>query len=174
MSLPDQQTAVDIFWPGDLIECGRGRLRAVLPTECRELSPADLLNEIARQPELAAWVLRQQQQRVDWLRERILWQRRPVEQRLIHTLLELDRRAHQTLAHGAIPLTQRELAELAGATRETTSTILNRWSTQGAVELQRRRVRVLAHDRLRAMLVAEPTPAAAEDPPEASAKGAAA
>lgn len=168
LSLPDQFPAVDIFWPGDMVGGNSGRLRAVVASECRALSQTDLLNEMARQPEFTSWLWRQQQQRMDVLRDRILWLRRPVEQRLVRTLLALDIRAHESMTDGAIPLTQRELAELAGATRETTSTILNRWSTQGIVELQRRRLRVLSQERLLRILSDAPELASAD------AKGAAA
>lgn len=161
LSLPDQFPAVDVFWQGDLIGPSSGRLRAVVASEYREISQADLLQELARQPDLAAWILQQQQQRIDVLRDRILWLRRPVEHRLVRTLMALDLQAKDRMpeASGIIPLTQRELAGLAGATRENTSTSLNRWSTQGLVELQRRRLRILSHKRLIEVINQSPQPA---------------
>ena len=50
-----------------------------------------------------------------------------------------------------MPLAQNEVAELAGATRETTSTLLNRMRRRGMVELGRRRIQVAAPDVLRAL-----------------------
>lgn len=59
-----------------------------------------------------------------------------VEDRILHYLGELS----SVLGPDSIRLSQGELADLVGATRETTSSILNRLSRQGIVRLGRRRI----------------------------------
>jgi CRP/FNR family transcriptional regulator len=59
-----------------------------------------------------------------------------VEDRILHYLGELS----SLLGQDSIRLSQGELADLVGATRETTSSILNRLSRQGIVRLGRRRI----------------------------------
>ncbi|MEP7367097.1 MAG: Crp/Fnr family transcriptional regulator [Acidobacteriota bacterium] len=64
-----------------------------------------------------------------------------VEQRLLLTLADLASRPEgngsAADAPVEIPLTQGELASLVGATRETTSTILNLFERKGWVQLRR-------------------------------------
>ncbi len=59
-----------------------------------------------------------------------------VEERILHYLGELS----DSLGPESIRLSQGELADLVGATRETTSSILNRLSREGVVRLGRRRI----------------------------------
>jgi CRP/FNR family transcriptional regulator, cyclic AMP receptor protein len=59
-----------------------------------------------------------------------------VEERILHYLGDLS----NLLGPDSIRLSQGELADLVGATRETTSSILNRLSRQGIVRLGRRRI----------------------------------
>lgn len=78
-----------------------------------------------------------------------------VEYRILHYLAELctlvppsgDANEYQ------VPITQLELADLIGATRETTSTTLNQLERRGLVKLSRRMLTVSTPAVLRAALV---------------------
>jgi CRP/FNR family transcriptional regulator len=76
-----------------------------------------------------------------------------VEQRLLLTLADLaaDENGSDGLgpAPVEIPLTQGELAALVGATRETTSTILNLFERKGWLQLRRGAMFVESQDLLR-------------------------
>ena len=68
----------------------------------------------------------------------------PVERRLLRRLSELSQ-LYQGGAHGVvdIPLTQEELAELAGTSRATVNAVLGDAQTRGLVELRRGKVRIV-------------------------------
>ncbi len=63
-----------------------------------------------------------------------------VETRILHHLDELSHLVKRNVADAgyALPITQLELADLVGATRETTSTTLNHLQSKGLVKLSRR------------------------------------
>ena len=68
-----------------------------------------------------------------------------VEERILYYLAELA----SALGPESIRLSQGELADLVGATRETTSSILNRLSRQGLLRLGRRRIMISRLDAVR-------------------------
>ncbi len=62
-----------------------------------------------------------------------------VERRILYSLEELAKLVKPGADHGyPLPITQLELADLIGATRETTSTTLNQLEKKGLVKLSRR------------------------------------
>jgi CRP-like cAMP-binding protein len=65
-----------------------------------------------------------------------------VEYRILHCLAESARSFGTRSEAGeyAIPLSQREVASLIGATRETTSTTLNQMARRGQIRLGRRQL----------------------------------
>jgi CRP-like cAMP-binding protein len=67
-----------------------------------------------------------------------------VERRLLRRLSELSQ-LYLVDAHGVvdIPLTQEELAELAGTSRATVNAVLGDAQTRGLVELRRGKVRIV-------------------------------
>lgn len=74
-----------------------------------------------------------------------------VEYRVLHFLADLASLV-KPLADGSgsqIPITQLELADLVGATRETTSTTLNQLERKGLIKLSRRMLTVPSPDELR-------------------------
>lgn len=74
-----------------------------------------------------------------------------VEQRLARLLLQWARAAERSggaESETAIRLSQKELAGLVGATRETTSSALNRLQRAGCVEIGRRRLMIRSIERL--------------------------
>lgn len=80
-----------------------------------------------------------------------------VEYRILHYLAELCtlvKPASESEDH-QIPITQLELADLIGATRETTSTTLNQLERRGLVKLSRRMLSVSSPDVLRAAMTSK-------------------
>jgi CRP/FNR family transcriptional regulator len=74
-----------------------------------------------------------------------------VEYRILHYLAELTRLVQITPDSDGfqVPITQLELADLIGATRETTSTTLNQLERRGLVKLSRRLLTVPSPEKLR-------------------------
>ncbi len=148
-----------VFWPGDLVitppEPAEGPtmgLKAIAQTTCLRGRQGELLSETARQIEVATWIWQQNQRRETELYRRLeLLTAEPVERRILLTLADLADRARGVAPSRPMPLAQNEIAELAGATRETTSTLLNRLKRQGMVDLGRRHVQVSAPDALRSL-----------------------
>ncbi len=147
-----------VFWPGDLIVAPVERagaamiLKAVAETVCLRASLADLMTECGRHPDGARWVWQQQERREIELHRRLeLLSAESVERRVLLTVADLADRAKTARPDSPMPLAQNEVAELAGATRETTSTLLNRMRRLGMVELGRRRIHVVDPDALRTL-----------------------
>ncbi len=83
-----------------------------------------------------------------------------MEYRILHYLGELSRLV-KPLVDGEghqIPITQLELADLIGATRETTSTTLNQLERRGLVKLSRRMLTVPSPSALQGAALARATP----------------
>ena len=147
-----------VFWPGDLIVAPSERsgmymvLKAVAGSVCVRARRADLLAEANKHHEIVRWIWQQQERREVELHRRLeLLTAEGVERRILLTVADLADRSQAAAPGLAMPLAQNEVAELAGATRETTSTLLNRMRRRGMVELGRRRIQVAAPDVLRAL-----------------------
>jgi CRP-like cAMP-binding protein len=70
-----------------------------------------------------------------------------LQQRLISILLNKSIPVEiGSSMHDEIHLTQQELAQLAGATRESVSNLLSRWEREGMLAVKRRRVIILRRD----------------------------
>lgn len=91
-----------------------------------------------------------------------------VEYRILHYLVELSSLVKPVIngEDYQLPITQAELADLIGATRETTSTTLNQLERKGLVRLSRRLLTVPSPSALRSIA------AEREVSPQAVAKGA--
>lgn len=73
----------------------------------------------------------------------------PVEQRLARTVLALAKRIGvQDDGHIALDVTRQELADMIGATVETTIRITSRWQSAGLVLSTRGRIRLLGQEQL--------------------------
>ncbi|MEZ5355168.1 MAG: Crp/Fnr family transcriptional regulator [Bryobacteraceae bacterium] len=127
---------------------------ALTETLVYEVSGLDFVQRSKRQPELWNWVTHQLEQRVDEVERRIqMISFFRIRHRLMLLLADLAD-AFPPCAEGdaVIPLTQSELAQLVGASRETTSTALNQLERQGLVHLGRGSVRVFNPERLRRLV----------------------
>ncbi len=93
-----------------------------------------------------------------------------VEYRILHYLAELSglMRPVEDGQGYQVPITQLELADLIGATRETTSTTLNQLERRGLLKLSRRMLTIPSPDTLLNAALAKYAP-----PPQTAANGAA-
>ena len=152
LTLSHGNRIMDVCWPGDLFDSHSGNsgvARAATESVVVTVPERPLLSRMAESQELTAWVWRQQRQRIARLQQRVRFlSRHSVERRILQTVIELDQQAAVS-PDRLIPLSQREVADLAGVTREATSTILNRLHKAGLVRLGRRKLTVAAPDQLR-------------------------
>lgn len=143
-------SAMAVFWPGDLVGMTGVVTRAASESLCMRLTENELIAEMAGNHDIALWVWQEQLKRLGELRRRIgLLNGSSVEQRILLTVAELGEHAQAATPDAVVPLAQKEVAELAGATRETTSTLLNRMRRLGLVSLRRRRIMVPVPQQLR-------------------------
>lgn len=112
---------------------------ALEPTCLQPISRSTFLAAARQYPELAITI-------AELLCERVRWVSDSVED---YALLSLDRRLarrllllHDQFAHpdGAIEIAQSDLADFAGATRESTNKILMHWKRLGLINLKRRTI----------------------------------
>ncbi len=103
------------------------------------VSRATFMDAVRRSPQLAINLM-------DILCERLRWVSDSVEEYALHALdLRLARRLlvlHKNFgdADKSIRITQNELADFAGATRESTNKILMQWKAEGLVDVSRGRI----------------------------------
>ena len=144
--------AGEVFGEGALLgEERRGYRAEVLDTATVTVIPAVAARHYAhRHPEFWASLAPQMRRRMQDLEEQIQWVSfLDVEQRIARLIL---RWAHShTNSNGALEmhLSQRDLAGMIGATRETTSSALNRMQRDGVIEIKRRRVLLRSMEQLR-------------------------
>lgn len=107
---------------------------AVEPSHLRRLRNRDVIAQLREHPELAGDMLRLAGQRMRWmtaqLNEQVFL---PVPVRLARKLLYLTRTDQTSL----LALSQSELAEFVGATREAVSKTLSNWRKAGLIEISR-------------------------------------
>lgn len=124
---------------------------AAEPSRLRRLRNRDLLAQVQKHPELVGDLLRLAGQRMRWmnmqLNEQVFL---PMPVRLARKLLYLA----PDNGDGRITLSQAELAEYVGATREAVSKSLSNWKRSGLIEISRGGVQIM--DRAALALLAEP------------------
>jgi len=76
-----------------------------------------------------------------------------IEGRLARKLLLLQERFADD--EGVLHVSQSELADFIGGTRESTNKFLRQWQRKGVIELSRRSIRVCRHDRLAGISLAD-------------------
>jgi CRP/FNR family transcriptional regulator len=115
--------------------------------------PRETLNRaIAASPEFAAALINYLLERRMALAEKVeLLCLHDVEYRILHYLAELSHvvKSEPDAEGYQLPITQLELADLIGATRETTSTTLNQLERRGLLKLSRRMLTVPSPETLR-------------------------
>jgi CRP-like cAMP-binding protein len=124
---------------------------ALAETTLRRLRNGELLREVREEPELAADLIRLAGQRMRWMNLQLSEQVfLPVPTRLARKVLYLT---PQEEAAGApeLALSQAELAEFVGATREAVSKTLSTWRGMQVIELSRGGLRILDRPALRVL-----------------------
>ena len=112
---------------------------ALEPAETLVIDGARFAIMREEQPSLAEVLIRLLAARVRQLNERLLEALYvPADVRLLRRVIELDK-----VYGGVIPLTQEDLAGLAGATRATVNRVLRREEKEGTISLSRGRLEVL-------------------------------
>jgi CRP/FNR family transcriptional regulator, cyclic AMP receptor protein len=131
----------DVFGEISLID-GRARTASAVAVEAAMVKPITrptYMAALAQSPELAIAFM-------ETLCERLRWVSDSVEE---YALLPLDRRLARRLLilhdhfageDGAVTIAQSDLADFAGATRESTNKILMNWKKAGIIGLKRRAI----------------------------------
>jgi CRP-like cAMP-binding protein len=161
----------DIFGEGALLEEGRRRAGAeVMEKASVAMVPRDaVLSYAESNPEFWQAFAPFLGRKVQLLEEQVQWLCfLEVEQRLARLLLQWARSAPSSdggKEMRPIRLSQKELAGLVGATRETTSSALNRLQRAGCLEIGRRRLMVRSIERLAEFAgeIATPSEAASDE-----------
>lgn len=124
---------------------------ATEPSRLRRLRNRDILSQIRQYPDLAGDLLRLAGQRMRWMNAQLNEQVfLPMPVRLARKLLYLTPEG----GNDRLGLSQSELAEFVGATREAVSKTLSNWKRNGIIEINRGALQIL--DRKALALLAEP------------------
>jgi CRP-like cAMP-binding protein len=120
---------------------------ALEPSSVIPIARATFFTTVQRCPQLAINLM-------EILCERMRWVNDSVEEYALHSLhLRLARRLlvlHNNFkgTDGAITIAQSDLADFAGATRESINKILIQWKSEGLIDLGRRKIKVLSVPKL--------------------------
>lgn len=129
---------------------------AIEPTVVAQMSGDEFLDELLREPVLAAALLREMAEQVRRMTARLSARNSDTATvRTGHMLLELAglvRRHGPASARVVLPITQGDLADRIGATRESTARALALFRRAGVVETQRGRVVVSDFEGLEALI----------------------
>lgn len=155
LSRDGRKLALDVMRPGALFgeialfDPGKrtATVTALEPTTLRQVKNADILREVERTPKLAIDLIRLAGLRMRWMNRQFSEQVfLPMPSRLARKVL------HLTFGSGESPatlaLSQAELAEFVGATREAVSKTLSSWKRLGIIDASRRGLVVLDRDAL--------------------------
>ena len=152
MSREGRKLALDVFRVGDvfgeiaLFDGGRrtATVTAMEPCTLRSVRRADLFAQVALQPDLASDLIRLAGQRLRSVSRQFHEQVfLPMPARLARKLLHLTRHG---VTDGQLTLSQAELADFIGASREAVSKTLGRWRDEEIVAVGRSTITV--RDRL--------------------------
>lgn len=151
--------ALAVLGPGDafgeIALLGEHALRsttvaALEPGETRALHKLDFDALIARYPTVSRVLVNILSARVRALSDQLVDAMYvPAELRVLRRLVDVLRLYVADGEEGTVPLTQEELAELAGTSRATANRVLREAEERGEVRLQRGRIAVLAPEELR-------------------------
>lgn len=161
LSMDGRKLALNVMRPGALFgeialfDPGErtATVTAQEPSVLRKVRYDDVLDQIRDEPELAIDLIHLAGQRMRWmdrqLNEQVFL---PMPARLARKILYLTERANG--ASGTLTLSQAELAEFVGATREAVSKTLSSWKKMGVISSARGALSVL--DRPALQMLADP------------------
>lgn len=159
LSASGRKLSLDMMRPGAvfgeiaLFDPGERTATAIAaePSRLRRVRSRDVMAQIRQHPDLAADLLRLAGQRMRWMNAQLNEQVfLPMPVRLARKLIYLAPES----GDGRVALSQAELAEFVGATREAVSKTLAAWKRSGLVGISRGGVEIL--DRAELTLLADP------------------
>lgn len=151
LSLNGRKLTLDLMGPGDifgeiaLFDPGprTATATATLPSQVLRVRSADVQAQLSQHPELAIDMIRLAGRRMRYMGQQLNEQVfLAVPSRLARKLLHLINRCED--GGGTVNLSQTELAEFVGATREAVSKAISTWKRQGVLEPTRGGLRI--HD----------------------------
>lgn len=158
LSLDGRKLSLDLVGPGAvfgeiaLFDPGprTATVTAAEPSRVLRVLNADVMDELRRYPELAIDMVRLAGQRMRWMGAQINEQVfLPVPTRLARKLLHLS--THQGAGATKVHLSQAELAEYVGATREAISKTIANWKRMNVIDVSRGALTILDPDALQAL-----------------------
>jgi CRP/FNR family transcriptional regulator, cyclic AMP receptor protein len=156
-----RKLGLEIMTPGEIfgeigLFAGRRTASATAlgPARLRRVRRADLLAAIKSEPDLALQFIDILCERLRIISEKLedRWFL-PLPTRLARRLLHLAEKLEA--ANGRIPVSQTDLADFAGATRESVARTLAVWREQGWVKLSRGAIQILNRTALEALAASE-------------------
>jgi CRP/FNR family transcriptional regulator, cyclic AMP receptor protein len=128
---------------------------AVVPTRLQPIQRATFIAAAKRCPDLALNLIEILCERVRWVSDSVEeYAMLSLEHRLARRLILLH--AKFAADDGSINITQSDLADFAGASREATNKVLIRWKSLGLIDIERRAIQLL--DEVRLEHIASGTP----------------
>ncbi len=158
LSQDGRKLGLDVMGPGALFGeialfdpgVRTATVTALAATTLRRLRNPELLHEVRKAPVLAADLIRLAGQRMRWMNLQLSEQVfLPVPTRLARKVLYLT--PETTTGATELVLSQSELAEFVGATREAVSKTLSTWRRMQVIELSRGGLRILDRPALRVL-----------------------
>ncbi|MBV0912922.1 Crp/Fnr family transcriptional regulator [Anianabacter salinae] len=131
---------ISLFDPGERT----ATVTATEPTRLYRIRNPDLTAAIRREPDIALGLIRLAGQRMRWMNAQMSDQVfLPMPTRLARRLLYLTQHGTNRLS-----MSQAEVAEFTGATREAVSRVLNDWKAAGVIEVSRGGLAILDREAL--------------------------
>ena len=113
-------------------------------TRLRRISRPDIIGLLNREPDVAADLISVLCERVRWISQQVEdFGLHGIESRLAHRLLLLDHKF--SMGSGTITLSQNDLADFLGASRESVNKVFQHWLAEGWIELSRGSVTIIDH-----------------------------
>ena len=114
-------------------------------TTLRRISRADILGLLLREPDVATDLISVLCDRVRWVSQQVEdFGLHGIECRLAHRLLLLDHKISSD--SGQFNISQNDLADFLGASRESVNKVLQLWVARGFIELSRGSISILMRD----------------------------
>lgn len=158
LSREGRKLSLDVLRPGHLFgeialfdpSTRTAGAAAIGETTLLRVANADLQRELENAPELAMDLVRMAGQRMRWMSKQLSEQVfLPIPSRLARKILHLT--AHDEENDPKLDMSQAELAEFVGATREAVSKTLSSWESRGYLKKRRGGMRILDRTALQAL-----------------------
>lgn len=154
-----------VHWPGEIMGGASQRHHVLMTSHFSQASVAAVAEAMRVHGGFAEWYLARAMEAEQMFQNRIDWfVNLRAEDRILRVVADLMYRALETTGTAAIPLAQAQIAQLAGATRETASMLLHRLRKDNLVTYHRRWIEAPDPERLRQLAGWPERPSAAQQP----------